>query len=181
MHSEVGERCCRHTIRVKPASDRNAECDGMFGQQLVYVAGVPARVPELQYPAAGSGQQPEKLSQAGQVELLVGWELEQNGSQLAPQMIGSLEEQLELIAYLAQPLDMSDVAACFDRKLKPRRRGVAPALEHLRGRQAIERVVQLDGPELGPVVGQLLPRRKARRIEKPLSPVAVHVPRGPQP
>jgi len=58
-------------------------------------------------------------------------------------MISPLQEQGELIGYVPEPLDVGNVPAGLYGELEIGRRTVPPALKRLRGRQPVERVVEL--------------------------------------
>jgi hypothetical protein len=106
---------------------------------------MPAGMAELQHPQLRWGQQRQKVAQPAEVELLVWRELKEHRTELGAQVPGPVHEQGDLVAYLAEPLDMGDVAAGLYCKPKIGRSGVPPTLEHFSRRQAIERVVQFYG------------------------------------
>ena len=99
--------------------------------ELVYLARVPARVPEFNHPAASLREQGQEVIQAGQIEVLGGGKLEQDGTELGPQMVGVFQKEGQLGRHVAQPLDVSDIPAGFHCELKIRRSAVSPSLEHL--------------------------------------------------
>jgi len=181
VHPKVRELCRGHPVGVKAASHRNAEGNGMLGQELIDLGGVPAGVAKLQNPAALFAQEQSELAQPRKVDLLIGRELEQDGPQLGAQVVRPLEEQVKLAAHLTQTLDVGDVPTCFNRKLERLGSDLPPPLEHLGRGQAVERVVQFYGLKLRRIVGQLLPCRGAWWVKHPLSPMPVNVSRGAKP
>src|SRR6185369_2604186 len=71
---------------------------------------------------------------------------------------------------------MREVAARFDREHEPGRRPIHPGRDRLALREAVERVVYLDGVEEGRVMLEPAPLRKPLRVDT-LPPVGV-VPAG---
>src|SRR5215210_7751307 len=103
----------------------------MVRQRLVHLPGMPARVPELQYPAPIARQQDEEITQPLEVDLLVRGQLKQNWPEFGTQVVRPFQAQRRLTFDLAKPFYMRDIPACLDCRVEPVGGDIAPPLEHL--------------------------------------------------
>ena len=105
-----------------------------------------------------------------------GRKLEEHRAKLWTEVLRPFPEELNLAADILKSPYMGDVTAGFHGKLEAFRRGLAPALKHVGGGEAIKRIVQLDGGKAAGIVSQFFADLEACRIEDPLPPMPIHVP-----
>jgi S1-C subfamily serine protease len=121
-------------------------------------------------------QQPAELTQPWYIALPERRQLIQNWAQVSPQPQHPLEEPMQRIGRISQALQMRQESVRLYRVQEPARRLLPPAVERVRLRQAIKRVVDLYRIEDLAVILKPAALRQLARVE-PTAPVWV-VPTG---
>jgi len=129
-------------------------------------------VPELDRVAKVGRELRERAGKALIVALEGRRQLPQERTELATlrKRLDPIEQELEVPAGLAQPLDVRQIPADFDREREVRRRLVSPALDRFASRQPVERRIELDGIEVARVELEPAPCRESRRVELAAAP-----------
>jgi hypothetical protein len=136
----------RGDVHRDPCSRPMGQHEGGSGlvERVQHVIVHPARVTELERRPHAAGQPNEHVSQELGVAGQRGRQLEQHGSQGAPELTRPLPESRDRIRRIPQAPNVGEVAAHLDREHEPRGHLRRPRREGVRRRKPVERGVDLD-------------------------------------
>src|SRR4051812_24789665 len=92
-----------------------------------------------------------------------------------------LQQERQRSDGIPESQQMGDDPARLDGEVKIHRGRLPPASEGIRRGQPVEWIVELDGPEPGREIGELLLLSESLRVEHAAPPMGVDVARGPDP
>src|SRR5690606_29354369 len=114
------------------------------------------RVPKLERRGHALRYELEKTFEPLDVDAEVRRKLHEHTAQALAEHVDRAEERFRLVVAVLEPFDVRDPAARLDREAEALGNLIPPALEQRAARQAIERVIDLDGRQTRRVVREHL-------------------------